>query len=110
MAIEIISYRKYEKNTLLGFLTVRMTSVGLEIRDMTIHEKNGKRWIGLPAKPIPPKEPGGKPGYVAVIDFYDKALSAKFQAAALMELNRWIAEHPETPEEPGKRGCDAIPF
>ena len=108
MSIEIVSYRKYEKNTLQGFLSIRMTNIGLEIRDLCIHQKNGKRWVSLPSKPVPPKPDGTKSGYVAVLDFYDKTYLAKFQSATLMALDSWVSEHPEIAQE--KRGVNGIPF
>jgi hypothetical protein len=37
------------KNTLRGFFTVAFPS-GLIIRDCMLHEKNGKRWVSLPAR------------------------------------------------------------
>jgi len=43
MAIEIIAFRSYERNTLKGFFTARLTNMGLEIRDITLHQKNGKK-------------------------------------------------------------------
>ena len=108
MSIEIVSYRKYEKNTLQGFLSIRMTGIRLEIRDLCIHQKNGKRWLSLPAKPVPSKEINAKPGYVSILDFYDKTYLAKFQTVTLMALDSWLSEHPES--LPEKRGIDAIPF
>ena len=50
MGIEITKFRKYEKNTLQGFMSILMTGIGLEIRDCTVHQKEGKKWIGLPSK------------------------------------------------------------
>ncbi len=108
MSIEIVSYRKYEKNTLQGFLSIRMTGIRLEIRDLCIHQKNGKRWLSLPAKAVSSKESGDKPGYVSILEFYDKTYLAKFQNAALMALDSWLSEHPEIAQE--KRGVNGIPF
>jgi hypothetical protein len=51
MPLEVTKFRLFEKNTLRGFATVRLTGVNLEIRDITIHEKNGNRWVSLPSKP-----------------------------------------------------------
>ena len=44
MAVEVVEFREYVKNTLQGFLTIRMTNVGLEIRDIALHRKNGEKW------------------------------------------------------------------
>ena len=60
------------------------------------------------SNPPPSKESGDKPSYVAILDFYDKTYLAKFQAATLMALDRWLSEHPQ--DMPEKRGIDAIPF
>lgn len=43
MNIEITSFAPCSKNTLQGFLSVRLTETGLEIRDIAIHQKNGNR-------------------------------------------------------------------
>ena len=51
MNIEITSFIPYQKSTLQGFIAVRLTETGLEIRDIALHRKNGKRWLQLPAKP-----------------------------------------------------------
>ena len=88
MAIEIVSFRQYQKNTLQGFLTVRMTNVGLEIRDITLHEKEGKRCLGLPAKPYTDRD--GKDTYAYIVCFYDResGYEAKFRDAVMAELKK----------------------
>ena len=66
-----------------------MTNVGLEIRDVTLHEKGGKRWLGLPSKAY---EKDGKTLWSAIIDFYDKLRGDQFQTAALDALDRFLAK------------------
>lgn len=58
--IEIVDFKQHAKNTLQGFLTIRLTTTGLEIRDLALHQKNGNRWLQLPAKPY--KKPDGGKG------------------------------------------------
>jgi len=82
--VEIVSFRAYKKNTLQGFVTVKLTTIGLEIRDITVHEKNDSRWIGLPAKPY---EKDGKTQYSYIVNFYDKNAGDKFQAQVLEGLD-----------------------
>ncbi len=89
MAIEIVSFRPFPKNTLQGFATLRLTNIGLEIRDICLHEKNGKRWLAMPAKPY---EKDGKTVYAYIIDFYDKGRSDQFQAVALKALDAFMAK------------------
>ena len=50
MNIVVSEFRPREQNTLQGFVTARLTDVGLEVRDLALHEKQGKRWFQLPAK------------------------------------------------------------
>ena len=85
-----------------------MTGIRLEIRDLCIHQKNGKRWLSLPAKPVPSKESIGKTTYTPVMAFYDKTYLSRFQSATLSALDEWLIEHPES--LPEKRGVDAISF
>lgn len=88
MAVEVTSFKPYSKNTLRGFLAFRLTNIGLEIRDATLHEKGGKRWIQLPSKPY---EKDGKTLWTAIVDFYDKSRADQFQKAALEALDRFQA-------------------
>ena len=50
--IEITSFDQYRKNTLQGFLSVRLAETGLEIRDIALHQENGNRWLQLSANKI----------------------------------------------------------
>ena len=49
--MKILDFKPFSKNTLLGFFDLELDS-GLILSGCALHEKNGKRWIGLPAKPI----------------------------------------------------------
>ena len=50
-SIEIDSFKPQRSNTLFGFCTLNIPALHLRIFDCTVHQKNGARWIGLPAKP-----------------------------------------------------------
>jgi hypothetical protein len=43
-------------NTLLGFADVLLTQTHLKIYDCAIHEKNGRRWVSLPGRPMVDRE------------------------------------------------------
>lgn len=88
MPIEIVDFRKYTKQTLRGFLTVRLTNIALEIRECTLHEKNGKRWVGLPAKPYQDEDGTQKWSYI--IKFYEKVLYNRFQSEVLKALDGYL--------------------
>lgn len=48
--IAVVGFTKFLKNTLLGFIDVEFP-FGMVIKDITVHHKGDKRWIGMPAKP-----------------------------------------------------------
>jgi len=85
MRIEVTDFRPYRKNTLQGFLTILLPSVGLEIRDLGLHEKNGKRWLQLPAKPY--TKPDGGQGWSYIVSFPEKNRYNQFQDVALKALD-----------------------
>jgi hypothetical protein len=43
-------------NTLHGFADVLLEQTHLRIYDCAVHEKNGRRWVGLPARPMIDRE------------------------------------------------------
>jgi hypothetical protein len=89
MAIEITSFKPFVKNTLQGFATIRLTNIGLEIRDVCLHQKNDRRWIQLPARPY---EKGGQTLWSPLIEFFDKSLATRFQKSALDALDQFLAK------------------
>lgn len=88
MAIEVQSFRSYQKNTLRGFATIRLNNIGLEIRDVCLHQKGDKRWIQLPSKPY--QKPDGKQSWSYILNFYDKSRAEQFQKLALDALDTYI--------------------
>ena len=89
MAVQIVDFREYKKNTLQGFVTVRLTAVGLEIRDICLHELNGKRWLTMPAKPY---EKDGKMTYAFILSFYNRDTASQFNAVTLKALDKYLLE------------------
>ena len=64
----------------------------LRICDITAHEKNGKRWVGLPAKPRVErsgsirKNERGKTVYVSMLEFTDRETRDAFSARVIASL------------------------
>jgi hypothetical protein len=48
-------WRPYASGTLVGFFDLLLPS-GLKLNDCTLHERDGKRWVGLPGKPQPSRQ------------------------------------------------------
>ena len=100
LSIEIESFRPQRSNTLFGFVTIVIPDMRLRIVDATVHEKNGARWIGLPAKPQITREGvarkderTGKTAYSTVIEFTDKGTREAFSQRVIGAL---LARYPHT--------------
>lgn len=84
MKIEITDYKEHQKNSLLPFVDLLIVDVGAQLKGCTLHESNGKRWIGLPAKPYDKGD--GTQGWARMIDFPEREDYLAFQNAALAAL------------------------
>ena len=85
MTFVISSPKPMRKGTLIGFVDLEMPS-GLIVRGLMLFEKNNKRWISFPSKEFT-KQDGSK-GYSALLEFADRSIADKFQAAVLAPVER----------------------
>ena len=90
MIVEVVDFRPHTRSTLRGFLTIRLTTVGLEVRDLALHEKDGNRWLQLPAKPF--NKPSGGKGWNYILHFYEKDQYQQFQEMTLKALDAFQRE------------------
>jgi hypothetical protein len=51
LSVTCADWRPLHRNTLRGFARVRIAELDLTIHDVAIHEKNGRAWAQMPAKP-----------------------------------------------------------
>jgi hypothetical protein len=79
-------WKPYAKNTLVGFVSLELPS-GLIIHGCTVHEKNGSRWIGLPAKQY---TKDGTQTWAPLVEFASKEVREKFQALALAAIDAYL--------------------
>lgn len=92
------AWRPLEKNTLRGFCTLRLVSTGLEIVDCSVHEKNGRRWVGLPAKPMLDRDGNvlrgddGRVRYAKILSWSSREVGDKFSEAALAAIDRHVSD------------------
>ena len=86
------AFKAYEKNTLRGFADLWLRAARLHVRGCAVHEKNGKRWVQLPARPQLDKDrnlvkgDGGKVAYATILEFDSREVADKFNAAALKAI------------------------
>jgi hypothetical protein len=77
-------WKPLRKNTLQGFCTITLPS-GLRIKECSFHERDGKRWVGLPGRPW--QKPDGATGYVSFLDFSNNQAKDRFQQFALAAID-----------------------
>lgn len=77
--MRVVDFRPVVKNTLRGFFTLELFGK-IQIRDCTLHEKNGRSWIGFPG--IPWTDNDGKTAYKNVIYIPDKKVLEDLQRGA----------------------------
>jgi hypothetical protein len=84
--LDCLAFRKFAKNTLVGFARIRINELKLVIDDVSLHEKGEARWASLPAKPqvrdsALVADGNGKLAYVAVLEFETREARDAFSAA-----------------------------
>ena len=94
--IRCIKIRRYEKNTLKGFVDLELIRTGIIIRDCTWHRhENGKEWIGFPARSYTKDD--GTTAWQPLVEFAEGATEARkqFQQKALEAIHAAVAEQDE---------------
>jgi hypothetical protein len=92
LSIEVEAFTPRCSNTLYGFATIFIPALHLRIFDCAVHEKNGKRWINLPAKPWVDRDGTAKRGddgkmiYAPVLEFADPATRNAFSDRVIAAL------------------------
>jgi hypothetical protein len=66
---KISGVRGFTKNTLRGFFDLEIVGLGLILRGCTLHERDGKSWVGYPGKPF--KKDDGTECWANIVDFTD---------------------------------------
>lgn len=106
MNFQIVDTKKMSKNTLQGIFSLMVGP--LKIEGFTYHVKNGKSWIGFPAKEYLDKETGEKK-YWPMIRIEDKERYASFQKWAKDQVREIFKPKTEMVQETLVEEYD-IPF
>lgn len=102
MTIKCTNFKPYSKNTLRGFATLYDERTGMEIRNVTYHEKGERSWISLPEKEV---MQNGERKFYSFIGFPEKERYYQYMDAAREAVKAKINEGtsfpipPETEEE-----------
>jgi hypothetical protein len=87
--VQIRDFKSLAKNTLHGVFSATLPS-GMVIHGLTLHEREGRRWIGLPAREYI-DQTGGRQ-FARIIEFINRTTADRFQAAALEALDRHLGK------------------
>lgn len=96
MQLVLIDWKPFQKNTLKGFATIRLGK-SMKIRDVGVHEKDGKRWASLPSKPMiggdgtAIRDDSGKIKYVAIVEWMNREAGDDFSQSVVDAIE---AAHP----------------
>lgn len=82
--IEISDWKPLTKNTLRGFFTATLPS-GMILHNLMLHEKDGSRWIGFPAREW--TDNAGQKKYARFVEFTGRDIADRFRDAALAAID-----------------------
>ena len=87
-SIRCLTFRPLHRNTLVGFATIKIVELEMEIYDVAIHQKNRSKWTQLPAKAQIKdgelvKDQRGKIQYWRVLDFTSAQVRDAFSRAVI---------------------------
>ena len=91
--IVCVGFKPFERNTLRGFADLHLAAARLNIHGCAVHERDGKRWIQLPARPQLDKnrnlvkDADGKITYARVMEFDSREVAERFSEAALKAID-----------------------
>jgi hypothetical protein len=102
--VEVEALKPHRSGSLHGFADIIIPEMKLKIRELTVHESHGKRWVGLPGKPMVNRDcevltdDRGKPKYAPVLQFLDRRIGDAFGDRVIEALlQKWPQAFSEAP-------------
>jgi hypothetical protein len=92
LSVRVESFTRRRSNSLRGFVDLVVPEIRLRIREATVHESHGRRWVGLPGKPqidrdgAARRDDRGKIAYTPTLQFIDRETSDAFSERAIEAL------------------------
>jgi hypothetical protein len=104
--IEILKFEMINKGALVARFNVKMHKWGgLLIKECTLFEANGKKWVTLPSRQY---EVEGKKKYMPYLQYEEQAMNDKFREMIMNAAEEYRSKFKA--EEPQKAQYDDIPF
>src|SRR5215469_3838764 len=89
LEIAVKEFKPHLKNTLQGFATLSLPTVGLVLHECPFHrEASGNRWVGLPSRSY---MQSGTKKWARLVDTIDKSSYFRFQQAAVKAIEDFLA-------------------
>ena len=88
ISVRIDSAKRYSKNTLVAFIDFTLIEAGLSIKGASIHEKEGSRWVSLPARSYSDVQ---GTHWAPIIEFANKEARYRINAAVLEAFDQYSA-------------------
>jgi hypothetical protein len=91
LTVRVETFKPLRSHSLYGFTDLLIPEIRLRIKEASVHQSNGRRWVGLPAKPQIDRgrvrhDERGKTAYVSTLQFTDKTTSDAFSGRAIEAL------------------------
>ena len=90
-AMRVVSLRRLERGESMKAVLSLETASGIRLIDCIFHERNGSKWVSMPAKSYT-KDDGGT-AWIPLIDFSSRAVRDAFVKQAVTAVEKYLAEH-----------------
>jgi len=97
--IECIRYTPVNKSTCLGVTTIRVHKWGVKISGISLHQKDGKRWVNFPARVV---DLNGETKYYPYISFDERSHKDKFCEMVKQAIDVHAAAQAALPDQEQK--------
>jgi hypothetical protein len=93
-----LEWRPVERNTLRGFAEIKVVPWRLIMDGVAVHERDGRSWVQLPARPQIDKDTGtvvrdgAKIQYAKVLEFDDREIANRFSDAVVAAVKKAAAK------------------
>jgi hypothetical protein len=94
--MEIEKFKRIDKGALIASFTVIIPAWGMQIREITYFEMNGKRWISFPSRQY--KDEDEKTCYFPFISM-EKDMKKRFEEKVLLLLQPFLNSNTSSSEE-----------
>ena len=101
--IECTKFKSHVKGFLQGFADLYIPEWKLEIKNCTLHMKNGRRWLSMPAKEF--ENDSGEKKFYPLVQFRHKVYMDAFSDAAKKAIDKWCKENSQNDEEKSLPDC-----